>query len=145
MHPGSRREPAASRGPGAAGGSCGHGRGRRLRAGAAGLAGLARAAGRSRGRGADTQLLAPRLLLPLLKTWLTLAPYCKPLSAASLGLFCSAVFYFPPFPFPPPSFLLNPLGVISEVRAGRAESWKFAGAFSDGSFHLVGPAFMICA
>lgn len=42
-----------------------------------------------------------------------------------LGLFCFAAFYFFSPPAPPGSFLLNPLGVIGEVRAGRAERWKF--------------------
>lgn len=50
----------------------------------------------------------------------------------------------PPFFLFPP-FLLNLLIVISEVRAGRAEGWKFNGGFLDGFFNPVGPTFMSCA
>lgn len=115
----------------------------------AGPAGLAGAAGPLAGGGGE--LLSrhaapcPTPPLTLLKTLVTLALYCKSLSAVFGFVLFRGFFLFPPLFFPPPSLLLNPLSVISEVCTGRAESWKFAGAFLDGFFHPVGPVFMICA
>lgn len=127
-------------------GAAGHGRRSRFRARAAGPGRGCRAAGWRRWRVAEqTAAPCPTPPLTLLKTLVTLVLYCKPLSVVfGFVLFRGFLYIFPPLS-PTPPFLLNPLSVVSEVRAGRAESWKFAGAFSDGFFHPVGPAFMICA
>lgn len=66
----------------------------------------------------------------------TLALYCKTLSAGfgvwvGFGLW-PFFFFLAPLSSPPPPPRLNPLIVISEVRAGRAEGWKFNGGFLDG-------------
>lgn len=148
---GTGRVPRARRCRGSCGvaASAGHGRRRRFRARVAGPAGLAGAARPLAGGGGE--LLSrhaapcPTPPLTLLKTLVTLALYCKPLSAVFGFVLFRGFFFFFPFLLFPPSFLLNPLSVISEVRAGRAESWKFAGAFLEGFFHPVGPVFMICA
>lgn len=94
-----------------------------------------------------TQLLAP---LTLLQTSVTLALYCKLLSAVfGFVLFRGFLIFFPPFSFSPylPLVLFFETHSVSFARCVRAglRAVSFAGAFWDGSFGPVGPAFTICA